>query len=135
MTKRRDFATAVLGICVAVILWLTLLSREILLGTQLVYHPFHAFESFWQDINRAGLMGNFIGNIILFIPIGLLFPIVSDNKEWYLTVLTGLIFSFIIEIIQFMTYRGCFDPDDILLNTIGTAIGFVLYINISRFYW
>ena len=43
------------------------------------------------------------------------------------TVMAGVGLSLFIEIIQFITSRGCFDPDDVLLNCLGTAISFGIY--------
>ena len=68
-----------------------------------------------------------MGNIVLFIPIGVLLPIVIENIKWQWVVLVGFGFSLFIEIVQLITGFGCFDLDDILLNTIGTTIGFGLW--------
>ena len=74
-----------------------------------------------------GIRSNFLGNIVLFMPIGILLPIVIDNHKWYWTVGAGFSFSCVIEIIQFAFSRGCFDPDDVILNTLGAIIGYGLY--------
>ena len=44
-----------------------------------------------------------------------------------LIMVAGISFSLFIEIIQLTTSRGCFDLDDVLLNGLGTVIGFGLY--------
>ena len=126
MSKKKDIATAILGIMTGLILWLTILSREKLIGAPIVYTPFHEILSMWKSIQRSGLTGNFIGNIILFVPVGFLFPIAAGKEKWYLTILSGLVFSLLIELVQRISCRGCFDPDDVLLNTIGLIIGFEL---------
>lgn len=127
MSKKKDMAASLLGIVIAVILWLTILSREKLIGTPVVYMPFHEILSIWKSIRRGGITGNFLGNIVLFVPVGMLVPLVTEKKEWFWTVRAGFCFSFLIEIIQLTTARGCFDPDDIMLNTIGTVIGCGFY--------
>lgn len=127
MSKKKDIAAALLGIVTALILWLTLLSREKLIGTPIVYTPFHELVSVWNSIRRGGLTGNFLGNILIFVPVGMLLPVVIGRQKWYWTVGVGVCFSLFIEIIQLLTARGCFDPDDILLNTIGTAFGYGLW--------
>lgn len=127
MSKKNDIATSLLGIVTGIILWLTILSREKLIGTPIVYTPFHQILSIWKSIQRGGITGNFLGNITLFVPFGVLIPCVTGKKEWIFEVGVGFCFSLLIEIIQLITARGCFDPDDILLNTLGTAIGYGLY--------
>ena len=127
MSKKKDIATALLGILMALILWLTVLSREKLIGTSIVYTPFHEILSMWKSIQRGGITGNFLGNIALFVPVGVLFPLVSGKQKLLWTVGVGFGFSLFIEIIQLITARGCFDPDDIILNTLGAAIGYGLY--------
>jgi len=127
MSERKDIATALLGVTVALILWITILSRETLIGTQISYRPFHALISFLKDIQRGKVSANFLGNIILFIPIGILFPVVTGWNKMWKTVMAGVGLSLFIEIIQFITSRGCFDPDDVLLNCLGTAISFGIY--------
>lgn len=127
MSKKKDIATALLGVFTAVILWLTILSREKIIGKSIVYTPFHEILSMWKSIQRGGITGNFFGNIVLFVPVGVLLPLVTEKRKWFWTVGAGFCFSLFIEIIQLITARGCFDSDDIILNTLGTAIGYGLY--------
>lgn len=127
MSKKSDIATALLGIVTAIILWLTILSREKLIGTPIVYMSFHEFVSLWQSVRQSRVIVHFIGNIVIFLPLGFLFPLVSEKQRWYRTVRAGFCFSLLIETIQLISKRGCFDPDDIILNTLGTVIGYGLY--------
>jgi len=66
-------------------------------------------------------------NIILFIPLGFLLPLMSKNfKNFYRTLIIALLFTFIIEIIQYVTGLGIFEIDDIFNNIIGAIIGYGL---------
>lgn len=125
--KRQEVSAALLGIAVALILWLTILGREAQIRGFLFYKPFHSLSLLWRDIQRGGLRGNFLGNLILFVPIGALLPTMTGWRNLWKIATTGFAFSLIIETIQLITYRGCFDPDDVLLNTIGTVIGFGMF--------
>lgn len=127
MSRKRDISASLLGICVALILWITILSREVQLVGRFFYPPFHTIATIWRDIWRVGLRSNFLGNIVLFVPIGILLPIAVEKHKWYWTDGIGFSFSCFIEIIQLVSSRGCFDPDDVILNTLGTAIGYGLY--------
>ena len=134
MSKRKDISTALLGVAVALILWITILSRETLIGTPISYHPFHALVSFLKEIQRGRLGANFLGNIILFVPVGVLLPSITGWKKMWKTVATGIGFSLFIEIIQLITSRGCFDFDDVLLNGLGTVIGFGIFQAAKRLF-
>lgn len=126
MTKRRDIATVLLGVTVALILWITILNRETLLGSPITYRLFHSLPSFLNELQR-GRIGNSFGNIILFIPVGVLVPVVTEWNRMWETVVTGIGFSLIIEAIQLITSRGCFDFDDVLLNGLGCIIGYGIH--------
>ncbi len=122
MNKRKDISTALLGVVVALILWITILSREKLTGTPNSNYPFHALVSFMKEIQRGKIGANFLGNIILFLPVGVLVPVVTGWRKMWKTAVSGLGFSLLIEIIQLLSRRGVFDPDDILLNCLGCII-------------
>lgn len=127
MSKIKDISTALLGVVAALILWITILSRETLIGTPVSYHPFHALVSFLKEIQRGRIGANFLGNIALFIPMGFLLPCVTDWKKMWRTVVAGVGFSLIIETIQLITSRGCFDFDDVILNGLGCIVGYGIY--------
>lgn len=68
---------------------------------------------------------NFLGNIIMFMPIGFFIPLLWDlsNKK---VIVIGFCSSLFIEICQLFLTRGT-DIDDLILNTIGTILGLLLY--------
>lgn len=70
---------------------------------------------------------NVFGNILMFIPFGFLgiaFPKFNDFKTLIINFLSAII---LIESLQYFTRLGVFDIDDIILNTIGVAVGFWIY--------
>jgi glycopeptide antibiotics resistance protein len=75
---------------------------------------------------------NLGGNILLFVPFGFALLIrFSWMKLWKGTII-GLVISLFVEICQFyMGYRS-FDVDDLILNTIGTFIGFAAFKGIVK---
>lgn len=125
MKKQREISAALLGIVVALILWITIFGREAQAGGVLFYKPFHNLGNLLRDIQRGGIRGNFIGNILLFMPVGLLVPLMTGWKKR--TITAGAILSLLIEIIQLASHKGVFDPDDIILNCLGTVIGYGIY--------
>ncbi|MFT8318960.1 MAG: VanZ family protein [Sporolactobacillus sp.] len=76
---------------------------------------------------------NVFGNVALFLPIGLLFPLILKRKDYYgLTLLFGFSFSFLIEICQYRFAARIFDIDDVFLNVLGTLFGRLL-LTVIRF--
>ena len=78
-----------------------------------------------------GWQMNIIGNITMFIPVGIIWPACFKqlNSIWK-TILAGAGFSLLIEITQLPFYDRCSDIDDLLLNTTGVAIGALIYFGI-----
>lgn len=91
--------------------------------------PFRVFAQTYRMvfINKdvSYFIINFLGNIIMFIPVGLLVPIIWKIKDRKV-ILTGFLISLFIEITQILLPRGT-DIDDLILNTFGTILGLILY--------
>lgn len=95
------------------ILWVTLFTREPG-AARIVKGLFWEVQmGFWWDI--------FL-NILLLIPLGFLL----GNKSWK-AILYGFLLSAFIEFLQYIAVLGYCEADDVLNNTIGTAIGLGLY--------
>lgn len=75
---------------------------------------------------------NTLLNILLFMPLGILLPLLWARypglKE---TVLFGLVMSASIELLQILTYRAT-DINDIIANTLGTALGYLAFRIMAR---
>ena len=85
-----------------------------------------------QEIRRATrsmspwLMFMLLGNIGMFVPLGFFPALLWRGWSWWKAVLLGFFCSCTIEFIQFFIGRST-DIDDVILNTTGALIGFVLY--------
>ncbi len=80
----------------------------------------------------AGWLRNLIGNIILFIPIGIIWPFCFKKMNNILKVTAaGLGFSLFIELSQLLLYERMTDADDLILNTLGALTGAVIYFSVS----
>lgn len=79
----------------------------------------------WQQVSYLGV--NIGGNILMFMPIGFLLPLLWEKfQNPAETIKTGFAISLLIECSQLFLIRGS-DVDDLLLNTAGCALGFVCY--------
>lgn len=81
-----------------------------------------------NDINTGIVIINLVTNLLLFAPMGFFIPMLFQDKikntKQFLIII--IILTFLVEIIQFITYRGSTDIDDIILNTIGASIVYML---------
>lgn len=79
----------------------------------------------WNNV----LLRNLILNIMLFIPLGFLLPMCSDKlKKMYIVVPIGLCATLTIEFTQHFNGYGVFEIDDALNNTIGTLLGYSIFM-------
>ncbi|MBQ3010569.1 MAG: VanZ family protein [Oscillospiraceae bacterium] len=66
-------------------------------------------------------------NIVLFVPLGLLAPMIWQKSDKLTNILgVGLGFTLLIEVSQLLNFRST-DVDDVILNVLGAAVGFVIY--------
>ncbi|AFS79012.1 VanZ family protein [Gottschalkia acidurici 9a] len=73
-----------------------------------------------------------LGNLLAFVPFGILIPMIFDTK-YYKFIFVFLIFILSLEILQMITYLGSFDTEDIIINSIGATIGFLSYKISNKF--
>ena len=98
---------------------------------QLNLIPFRTLRLF-ADLLNSGVRShitiaviNLGGNIIMFIPLGFLLPKVFPKlSSLPRELLTTAIIITIVEIIQLFTLVGSCDIDDLILNVVGSAIGY-----------
>ena len=78
---------------------------------------------------------NVFGNILCYMPFGFLIVAASGNKcRFWLCVTIAAAVSATLEFLQFFFAVGVGDIDDVILNTSGAALGFlVYYIFLRRF--
>ena len=77
---------------------------------------------------------NVYGNVLLFVPFGAILPLLHRNNRRFLPVLaSGALFSVCVEAAQLLSRRGSCDVDDVLLNTLGCAAGYVIFALIKHF--
>lgn len=73
---------------------------------------------------------NLVGNIVMFIPLGVFFPLLfSACRRFSRCIGTVALTVLAVEAVQFFSLLGSFDADDILLNTLGAAIGYAVLSN------
>ena len=93
--------------------------------------PLFEIKRIWRSSHILGMkyvILNFAGNVIAFIPFGYLLPKMLKKKpRLFHTVLFSFEFSLLVELTQLISRTGSFDVDDLILNTFGGLIGYILY--------
>ena len=71
---------------------------------------------------------NLAGNVVMFVPLGCLTPCIwGKMQKFWRHFLYMVLIIVCIEVLQLFTLLGSCDVDDLILNLVGTAIGFVLW--------
>lgn len=107
MGKRK----VLIALYVFFILWITLFSRRPM--------ETRIFRGLFWEV-RMGYWNNIIQNILLFIPLGFL---IGGKRG----IIAGVLLSIGIELTQYIAVLGYCELDDVLNNTIGAAIGSLLF--------
>lgn len=130
------------------VLWVCFLAYLLLLGYVVfvssgfgrVEHEEYRYNlTLFQEIGRYYGIGirtgnwtlfrfNVIGNICVFIPWGIFLPkLFVRCQKWFAVLILSFELSLLVEITQLITRVGSFDVDDLLLNTIGGLLGYLIY--------
>ena len=78
--------------------------------------------------NARDLIWNVVGNVMMFIPTGIIIPILYRRRDTFWKVIaTGALVSLCVEILQLPFAVRASDVDDLILNTLGVAGGYGIY--------
>ena len=87
-------------------------------------------EMFRYEIGSTSFYLNVVGNIVIFIPFGYLISTYIKPKRILSILIVSVISSATVEFVQLCIGRS-FDVDDIILNSLGAIIGFLIYIGLG----
>ena len=119
-------------------LYFTMLSRTFGSGTQVDLRPFKSYFELAGAVsvdfeNAVGFMALFLDgtnsldrlilNILLYYPLGYLLPILFPKLKPKHVILIGCLCSIATEATQYILKMGWCETDDVIHNTLGTAIG------------
>lgn len=103
-------------------------------GEELSYgmEPFWSYKAIFaggfSPVSRKTLFIQILANVVMYMPIGFF----AGRLIGWKGIVLGFGYSLLTELIQLLTGRGLFEFDDILHNTLGTAIGFGILIFFQR---
>ena len=123
LTSRRNFALLLL-VCYVVFLFDLALLQFPTTNPRANFLPLHSIIG---DLGHGGrdFVVNFLGNLVAFLPIGLIPALVRPRSTaaWHVG-LFCLTLSALIELLQYASGRRVADVDDLILNTLGGLLGY-----------
>lgn len=111
---------------ILILLYVTILSREPFAERRMM------LTFLWEY--RLALAGSLfwvfqiLNNIILFVPMGVMYGELGRKSSWWRAVLVGAGTSAVIEGLQFVLKAGLCETDDVFNNTIGMMLGYTFWL-------
>ncbi len=99
---------------------------------EISFIPFRGIIEMLQGGLTLHTFVNILGNIIMFMPMGFLLPLLFSNLySLKKTVAVGFGASLLIEFTQLFLIRAT-DIDDLILNTLGTMLGYLVFLTFKK---
>lgn len=73
----------------------------------------------------------FTANVVLFVPVGVLFALLLGWRRWWLAVILGIALTVSIEAAQLVIPNRVTDPRDVVANSIGAIIGVTIVLVVA----
>jgi len=123
--KSRVLAASALAAFVAFIAYIALF-RFPATNPEPNWVPFRTIVSDWRYGGWEFVI-NFVGNLVAFLPMGLLPPLIRTRTKLWQAALFSFAISFAIEAGQYVSGRRVPDVDDLILNTAGGVLGYLAF--------
>ncbi len=149
ISKKENVILCTIFVFYIMILWFALIDRGLILNllsdgnlfshcrnAERLYNdlpPMHFARVHFKHTGFSGFINaDFLGNVLIFIPVGIFTCMFTKGKCPYRYVFIIPLLSVSIETAQFVLKTGVFDIDDMILNTIGGAVGILIFAVIYR---
>lgn len=88
----------------------------------------HLFISWFESMSGAPVLSGvagfqFLANVAMFVPFGALITLVLGRRRWAAGLASGVALSVVVEVTQVVLPGRVPDADDVVANSIGTALG------------
>ena len=124
-----DLLLYFIAVCYIVLL-LLILFRRVHFYRSFNIIPFKSIYEYLAGddlVVRAFAVSNVLGNIVIFIPLGIYLTLFNHLAKRRKIILSVFVFSMLVEVIQYTFKLGIGDIDDVILNVLGGAIGVSIY--------
>lgn len=93
-----------------------------------LFREIKRFIIYREQLGAFAVFANLAGNILIFVPYGFFISMASMSRGFFKTLFFSMGLSLCVEVTQLFTRVGSFDVDDILLNTIGGVLGYIIFL-------
>ena len=93
-----------------------------------LFKEIRRFITYREQLGMFAVFANLFGNILIFVPYGFFISMAAVRRGFFKTLFYSFGLSLCVEVVQLFTRVGSFDVDDILLNTIGGVLGYILLV-------
>ena len=131
----RHIVDGLFAFYIIAVLIITILGRTYDIDIKTMVNPLVKYSALGKELDQngwkcfstaKGYCSEIVLNILLFVPLGFLVPILKESfqRAWKVLLL-GL--GLFIEFTQLMLHAGCFDTADLIHNTAGAGIGYLMW--------
>ena len=101
-----------------------------------LFREIRRFVQYRHVLGTTAVLINVAGNVAVFVPLGFALPVLFERIHSFGQVLIlSFAISLLAETMQLVLRVGCFDVDDLFLNTVGGCIGYLGYRILRRYFW
>ena len=93
-----------------------------------LFKEIRRFIVYREQLGVFAVFSNLFGNILIFLPFGFFISMAGKTRGFFKTLFYSLALSRCVEVLQRVTRVGSFDVDDILLNTVGGVLGYIIFV-------
>ena len=131
ISKDRKVSNGIKILFVYYIIWLIFIVLfkmsfsydDLIISREINLIPFN----YKNNADSSIILGEIFYNILIFIPLGILLRSINYGKSVYRSIVFVILFSTIIEAMQYILAIGIFDITDIINNSTGSIIGIGIY--------
>lgn len=96
------------------------------------FKEIHRFFAYKNLLGAKAFVINMFGNVFAFAPFGFMIAVMSPKlRHFYKAAALTFVLSLVIETTQLVCRVGAFDVDDLILNTLGGLLGYMVFAVIN----
>lgn len=127
---RKAIVVEILFCYLLLVLMSTVFSRESANVNQANIDIIHAYS--YKLKYNIDTQFELLLNVLLLLPFGVLFPYITKSKKLIYTLIGGFLISLTIEVLQFVLKKGTFELTDIINNSLGVLVGYLIYVLVRK---
>ena len=92
-----------------------------------LFREIRRFITYREQLGMFAVFANLFGNILIFVPYGFFISMAAERRGFFKTLFCSFGLSLCVDLVGLRIRKNRIDVDDILLNTIGGILGYILF--------